>query len=307
MTGFTIAHFTDAHLPLHGRFRAAELCGKRTLSALNWARKRRQLHRREVADALRADILACRPGHVVMTGDVVNFGLEREFTAAAAWLGGCGPDGEVSFVPGNHEALTRGAEAAGAAAFRAFTSSDDDVDDPEAWPWMRVRGPVALIGVSTAIPTPPLFAQGEAGPAQVAALRRRLRAARERGLCRIVLIHHPPTEMSRPRKALRDRKAVAAVIAEEGAELILHGHNHRNQLSWIEGAAARIPVLGAPSASGPAGRGAEPAEWRLLNVASEGDGYRIGVLRRTLTAAGEFEIRGRFSLPPLAEPAPTAA
>lgn len=305
MTGFTIAHFTDAHLPLHGRFRASELCGKRALSALNWARRRRLLHLREVADALRADILAHRPDHVAMTGDAVNFGLEREFTAAAAWLGGFGPGGEVSFVPGNHEALVAGAEAACAAAFATFTASDAADDRSGDWPWMRVRGRVALVGVSTAIPTPPLFAQGEAGAAQIAALRRRLSVAR--GLCRIVLIHHPPTDMSRPRKALRDRVAVAAAIAEEGAELVLHGHNHRNQLSWIDGVGARIPVLGAPSASGPAGRGVEPAEWRLLGIAPESGGYRIAILRRALAAGGQFEDRGRFSLPPAVERAPAAA
>src|SRR5690606_17621384 len=101
---------------------------------------------------LRADILASRPDHVAMTGDVVNFGLGREFTAAAAWLGGFGHDGSVSFVPGNHEALVRGAEAACAAAFKAFTASDDVADGAPGWPWMRVRGPVALIGLSTAIP-----------------------------------------------------------------------------------------------------------------------------------------------------------
>ena len=47
----TFAHLTDAHLPLHGAFRARELAGKRAFSALNWKRKRHRAHLRRVVDA----------------------------------------------------------------------------------------------------------------------------------------------------------------------------------------------------------------------------------------------------------------
>ncbi|MEX2519539.1 MAG: metallophosphoesterase [Paracoccaceae bacterium] len=293
MTSYTIAHFSDAHLPLLGGFHAAELCGKRALSALNWARSRRRRHRRAVADALRADILTFRPDHVAMTGDVVNFGLEREFAAAADWLGSFGAADDLSFVPGNHEALIGGAAAARDTAFAAFIAGDEPIAANASYPWLRRRGPVALIGVSTAVATPPGFAQGEVGAAQIAALRRHLRAAR--GLCRIVLIHHPPTALSRPRKALRDRAALVGALAEEGAELALHGHNHKSELSWIDGDAGRIPVLGVPSASTPAGIGPEAAEWRLLTVTETPGGHDVGILRRALTLGG-FTDRGRFRL-----------
>ncbi|QIE56907.1 metallophosphoesterase [Pikeienuella piscinae] len=291
MTGFTIAHLTDAHLPLHGGFSARELLGKRALSALNWARSRRALHLRTIADRLRADVMAHRPDHVAMTGDAVNFGLPREFGGAAEWLAGFGPGEQVSFVPGNHEALVAGVETERDARFAPFIASDRGA----GWPWVRRRGPVALIGVSTAIATPLLYAKGAAGLAQIDGLRAHLSATR--GLCRIVLIHHPPTAMSKPRKALRDRKAVAAAIAEAGADLVLHGHNHKSQLSWIDAGAIRIPVLGAPSASTPPGTGHEPAEWRLITISAEGRGHRIEILRRAVTATGEFADRGRFSLP----------
>ncbi|MFV0473311.1 MAG: metallophosphoesterase family protein [Pikeienuella sp.] len=299
MTGYSIAHLTDAHLPLHGGFHARELCGKRALSAANWLRRRRRLHLREIADRLRADVLAHAPDHVAMTGDAVNFGLAREFPLAAEWLGGFGPADRVSFTPGNHEALTGGWRRPCEAAFGPFITGDDGA---AGWPWLRRRGPVALIGLSSAIPTPPFFAQGEVGPAQVERLRAHLAATR--GACRIVLIHHPPTEMSKPRKALRDRAATAAAIAAEGAELVLHGHNHRNEMSWIDGRDGRVPVLGAPSASCPAGTGHAPAEWRLLTIREEGEGWRVEILRRALGDDGAFVDRGRFSLP--AQPAPAA-
>lgn len=290
MPGCTIAHFTDAHLPLHGSFAPLELLGKRGLSALNWARRRSRLHLRAVAEVLREDILAHRPDHVAMTGDAVNFGLPREFAAAAAWLSSFGRPETLSFVPGNHEAIAPGTEAAREAAYAPFTRGEQ----PEgAWPMLRRFGPVALFGVSTAISTPPFLAQGEAGAEQIRALRGALDAAG--GLCRIVLIHHPPTNLASPRKALRDRAALSAVLAEAGAALVLHGHDHRNELSWIDGAAGRIPVLGCPSASTPPGRGAAPAEWRLICIEETGAGWQLDILRRALGPTG-FADRGRFTL-----------
>lgn len=290
---FTLAHLTDAHLPSHGEFALRELGPKRALSALNWARARRRQHLRAVADALRDDVLAHAPDHVAMTGDITNFGLPREFAAGADWLSGFGSPGDVSFTPGNHDAMVAGVEAERRAAFAPFTAGDDGALD---WPWLRRRGPVALIGVSTAIPTPPGFARGEAGPAQIERLRAHLAATR--GAARIVLIHHPPTDLSPPRKHLTDRAAIRRALTEEGAELVLHGHNHLSQLSSIDG---RIPVLGAPAASTPAGSSRPPAEWRLITVTGAEGGFAFDILRRTVGRAATsgrrlFADRGRFRL-----------
>ncbi len=286
----TIAHLSDAHLPNHGRFHLHELAGKRALSALNWLRKRQYSHRRDIADALRADVVAHGPDHVAMTGDVVNFGLAREFEAGAAWLDGFGP--EVSFVPGNHEAIHAGAEAQLAAAFARFTTGDDGVAG--RWPWVKRRGLVTLIGVTTSIATAPFLAQGEAGTEQIDALRTVL--AETEGTLRVILIHHPPTDITIPRKHLRDRAALAAVIGAAGGAIVLHGHNHKNQLSWIDGPKGRVPVLGTPSASVPVGDSFQPAEWRLLTISESGAGWSVDLVRRSVDLAGEFQDRGRFGL-----------
>lgn len=298
---FTLAHLTDAHLSTHGRFAPGEVRGKRGMSALNWLRARRREHRREVADVLRADVGAHAPDHVAMTGDITNFGLPREFAAGAAWLSGFGAPRDVSFTPGNHDAMVAGVEAKSVAAFAPFTSSDDggsDDEGAEGWPWLRRRGPAALIGVTTAITTPAGFAQGEVGAAQ----RERLGAllTETRGAARIVLMHHTPTSLSPLRKALRDRAAVSGVLAEAGAELVLHGHNHLGQLSWIEGRAGqipvRIPVLGAPSASTPFGRGRAPAEWRMISISELDDAFAFDVRRRVIARDGAFADQGSFRL-----------
>lgn len=283
---FTFAHLTDAHLPTHGRFRPSELLGKRALSALNWTLHRRKRHIRAVADALRDDVLKLAPDHVAMTGDVVNFGLQREFHIGAEWLRTFGDAEETSWVPGNHESLHPGVEAEMMQTFAPFRGG-------EAWPWLRRRAMVSFIGVTTSIATPPGYAQGEAGKAQIAGLRDLLAA--EKGRFRVIMIHHPPTDMSKPSKSLRDREAVCAAISESGAELVLHGHNHKNEMSWITDVMGdRIPVLGAPSASAPFGHGV-PAEWRLMTVEQGENAFRLHVRRRAINASGQFEDVGRFA------------
>ena len=278
---FTLAHLTDAHLPFHRGFRPAELLSKRGFSALNWIRKRRALHDPAVAAKLVQDIAHAAPDHIAMTGDAVNFGLPREYAAAAGWLASIGPAERVSFVPGNHEALTPGFEPGLTDAYGPFMTGDDG---EVGAPYLRRRGPMALIGVSSAIATPPFRATGRVGPAAIAKLKALL--AEARGAIRVVLIHHPPAGPCKPRRRLLDAPAVAAAIGEAGAELVLHGHNHRSQFGWIDGAAGRIPVLGAPSASiGPGGR-EDPAEWRRISLIDRGDHAQIDVERRRLGETG---------------------
>lgn len=289
----TLAHITDLHLPLHGRFRPGELLGKRAFSALNWVRKRRRTHLVEIAEALADDIAAHRPDHIAVTGDTVNFGLPREFEAGAAWMDRFGAPEDVSFVPGNHEAIMRGAEAKRDCAFARFTTGDDG---RTGYPWLRKRGDVALIGVSTSVTTPPFYAQGRVGEAQLAALKDALAATE--GMCRVILIHHPPSGPSKPRKRLLDAEAFREVVAMSGAEMVLHGHNHKALLSWIDTSQGRIPVVGAPSASIGRGWRDHPAEWRLFDIEKGAAGFEITMRRRRITQANEVEDYGVFRLSP---------
>ena len=280
----TLAHLTDAHLKLHKRLRARDLMGKRLFSAMNWRRHRRRVHLPVAAQAITEDIAAHTPDHIAMTGDAVNFGLPEEFLGAAAWLRELGSPDDVSFVPGNHEAIHRGVGAEMMAALGQFSTGDDGV---AGYPFLRVRGDVAIIGVSTCITTRLGKAQGELGAAQLTRLKQVLRASR--GLCRVVLIHHPPAGPCPPRKHLRDRVAFARVIAAEGAELILHGHNHLAQEYHLPGPDGPVPVLGAPSASNGHGVGDDPAEWRLFTISRRDDSFEIAMRRRRITASGQME------------------
>src|SRR6202011_2151225 len=152
MAAFTLAHLSDPHLPPLPAARLRDLAGKRALGYLNWTRNRHKYHRREVLDALVADMQAQRPDHIAVTGDLVNLALEAEFAPAQAWLEGVGAPQHVTVIPGNHDAYVRATQHRFAGAFGDYLRGDAGTEG-EAFPFLRRRGPLALIGVSSAVPT----------------------------------------------------------------------------------------------------------------------------------------------------------
>jgi 3',5'-cyclic AMP phosphodiesterase CpdA len=173
-------------------------------------------------------------------------------------------------------------------------------EDAEAWPFVRVIGGVALVGVNSAVPTPPLMAWGLVGRAQLARLEPVLKRLGAAGLFRLVLIHHPPLRgQADPVRALRDAGDLETVLARAGAELVIHGHNHRNMLAWLPtatgamGQPGRIAVVGAPSASLGRQHGREPlARYNLYRIGRAPDDnpeaapapWRIEMVGRGLAA-----------------------
>lgn len=166
-----------------------------------------------------------------------------------------------------------------------------------AFPFVRRRGPVAFVLLSTAEPSLPLLATGRLGELQLEAIGRILAELGQQDVCRVVALHHPPEDHpTRPRKALRDRAALRAVIARHGAELVLHGHQHHSHFGLIDGPRGKVPVLGVPSASmvcnPPKG---DEARWNLFEVRREGTGWTLSLHVRRLSARG-FETFGRWWL-----------
>jgi 3',5'-cyclic AMP phosphodiesterase CpdA len=250
---FRLAHLTDLHVPPATAFRARSMMSRRFLGWISWTRRRHRIHRREVLDALAADVAALKPDHVAVTGDLVNLALPMEFEQGARFLGELGTPTDVTFVPGNHDAYVPPRWRGSWDHVGAFMRGDDSVDLPaDRWatfPFVRRRGPLALIGVSTAVSNPPTLATGKIGREQLARLRHTLRELR--GTCfRVVLLHHPPgSGMAGWRRRLVDAFAFRAVLRDAGAELVLSGHQHRFQFAQINGPDGPIPLLGGPSAS----------------------------------------------------------
>jgi 3',5'-cyclic AMP phosphodiesterase CpdA len=272
---FLLAHLSDPHLGPMPPPRGFDLIGKRAIGYMNWRRTRQAIHRREVLARIVADIHAQKPDHIAITGDLVNIALPAEFIEAASWLKTVGTPHDVSLVPGNHDAYDISTRHHFAKAWADYLRGDDGSILP-AFPYVRRRGPLALIGLSTAVPTAPFMATGHLGRKQREALERILPQLKEESLCRVLLIHHPlHVAPGRWSARLRDADDLLDVLKRHGVELVLHGHDHRHATVWFDGPSGKIPAIGVPSSSAASGGHHHSAAYNLFAIARENDGWRI--------------------------------
>jgi 3',5'-cyclic AMP phosphodiesterase CpdA len=282
---FALAHLSDPHLGPIPTPRLRELINKRGLGIINWYRKRHRHHHADVLAAIIADMKAQSPDHIAVTGDLVNVSLDVEFANAARWLDTLGTPKDVTLVPGNHDAYIRRASGWAAQHWGEFMRGDDGA----AFPFVRKRGPIALIGLTTSLPTGPFMATGRVGGEQLARLAEILITLAREPLFRVVLIHHPPIPNRRHyMKRLIDGAMFRALLAEHGAELVLHGHNHDQQLMWLDGPKGRrIPAVGVPSASAIVSTHDDPAAYNLYRVGGEPGAWQCEMTVRGFTFGRE--------------------
>ena len=284
MAAFTLAHLSDPHLPPLPVPRLAELAGKRALGYLNWTRNRHKVHRRDVLDALVSDMQAQGPDHIAVTGDLVNLALDAEFAPARAWLESLGGAARVTAIPGNHDTYVRATRHRFAEAWSSFLEGDERRNGGSRFPALRRRGPLALISLSSAVPTPPLMATGTLGSAQLDALDRLLAGLSGAESFRVLLVHHPLRSDSRF-KRLTDSADLLNCLKRHGVELVLHGHDHVHSTIWIDGPTGRIPVVGVPSASAVAHGHYPDAAYNLFAIHREGGAWRCELTVRSVNEA----------------------
>lgn len=273
---FILAHMSDLHMA--SRPTLAELGGKRGLGFINWHRKRKHIHRPDVLDAMTRDVKTLGADHIAVTGDLVNFSLADEYDRARAWLDALGDAHDVTVIPGNHDVYVPGVVQSPGAYWADYMRGDNGM---AGFPFVRRRGDVALIALSTGVPSGPFMATGRLGTRQLSHLAEALDETR--GLFRVVLIHHPP--MSPPKRHLRrltDAEQFRRVLADHGAELLLHGHDHRRSVHWLEGSnGTKIPAIGAPSASASAPHGSEDAAgYNVFRIEPKKSTWRLEMIAR---------------------------
>ena len=284
MAAFTLAHLSDPHLPPLPAARLRDLAGKRALGYLNWTRNRHKVHRREVLDALVSDMQAQAPDHIAVTGDLVNLALEAEFAPSRAWLESVGAPDRVTVIPGNHDAYVRVTQHRFAQAWGHYLAGDDAPDGGGMFPSLRRRGPLALISLSSAVPTPPLMATGRLGRSQLQRLERMLAKLSAEQAFRVLLVHHPLRSNSRI-KRLTDSSELLALLRQHGVELILHGHDHVHSTVWVDGPRGKIPVVGVPSASALAHGRYPAAAYNLFSIERAGVAWRVEQTVRSVDEA----------------------
>ena len=287
---FVLAHLSDPHFGPGFALPWQNLMNKRLLGAINWRTRRARLHADRAYECLAADLLVHRPDHIAVTGDVVNLGSSPEFSAVRPRLEALGSADRVSLVPGNHDLYVQGSTLAMRAELGAFLRGDEP--SIETFPSLRRRGIIAIIGVNSALPTGPLMATGRVDAPQMARLDALLEALGRAGAFRIVLIHHPPYRGgARLARRLTNAQAFEHLIARHGAELILHGHNHRFSRHELATPNGICPVIGVGSASAMPGTAEHCAEYHLIRLDPAAAGARIQLERRRFEPATSRMVR----------------
>lgn len=295
---FRLAHLSDIHLgpmPELPDIGYRHLVSKRVIGYVNWQRNRRRFLHDGVIGTIVGDMMASNPDHIAVTGDLVNIALDQEIELARLWLETLGDPRNVSVVPGNHDAYVPGALDRACRSWSPWMGADVEGSvDRHGFPYLRVRGPLALIGATSARATAPFMANGFFRAGQAHRLAAMLDTAGKRGLFRVVLIHHPPV-----RNAVAQHKRLFGIglfqqtIRRHGAELVLHGHSHVPSLYSIEGkGGAKVPVVGVAAAGQAAGEARPAAQFNLIDIEGEPGRWSVRLTRRGLTgpAAPPVEI-----------------
>jgi 3',5'-cyclic AMP phosphodiesterase CpdA len=291
---FALAHLSDVHLgpmPLAELFPHFRL--KRLVGAASWHFRRKHLHSTAVSTAAMASIKSANPDHIACTGDLLNIAVWPDFPRARRWLEALGEPAELSFVPGNHDAYVPVPWEKGLGLLAPWMTGDVERPNAPAFPFLRLRRNIALIGLNTACPQKLHLAAGTLGGQQLMDLSHLLDTLRQQGFFRIVLIHHPPLPgLAKPRKALTDAAQLQEVLKNGGCELVLHGHNHKSMENWIETKSGPAPVIGVAAASGTGHNHHEPAGWNLFRIRRHQGRWQNELTRHGWdSAAAEFRAQ----------------
>jgi 3',5'-cyclic AMP phosphodiesterase CpdA len=282
-----VAHFSDVHALSLAGVRPWAFFNKRAAGYANLRLHRGVKHPVALFRAIVDDINAQSLDHVIVTGDLTNLSLLPEFHLARQILDGIGlGPGAVTVVPGNHDVYTLSATREKLFCRVLAPYATSDAASTVEFPLVRVRGEVAIIGLSTARPSPPPFADGWLGRGQLARLEQKLRALD--GKFRIVALHHPPQQNRHSfLRGLRDRGALQRVLARVGAELVLHGHEHRDVRTELVGPGRSIPVIGVGSGTYDDARRERRARYNVYTI----EQGRITAIETRIHDA----TRGRFT------------
>ncbi len=275
-----VAHLSDTHVLSPVGVEVTQLLfDKRVTGYANLLLRRGRVYRREHLLAVLDAVVKARPDHLVVTGDVANLSLEHEFAEACALLRRMAPV-ELSVIPGNHDVYTPATFHARRFAhhfgmYQATDLPELAVELPAGhFPFVKVRGPAAIIGLSSAVPRPPFVASGRVGRPQLDALARVLSHPEVERRTAVVLVHHPPVDRRSRLQVLRDgltdADALRQALLALPRGLVLHGHLHERRWRKLRTAAGHLDVIGAGAAAVDHPDRARRAGFNLYEIGADG-------------------------------------
>jgi 3',5'-cyclic AMP phosphodiesterase CpdA len=278
-----IAHLSDLHLLALEGVSPARFLNKRITGWANLRLRRKHIHRSSYVRAIAREIKNAGVDHVAITGDLTNLALEPEFALARAVIEeelGLDP-AHVSVVPGNHDLYTRGALVS--QRFTKFFGDYIKSDLPHLaadvglgrFPYVKLRGPAAVIGLTSAVPRLPFVAAGKLGKAQLEGLTRVLAHPEVKKRTPVLLLHHPmhnpASRMKTMLEGLDDAAVLWTSIRHVARGLVLHGHLHRRVQRSIPTDTGRVLSVGATSASLHHEHAERMAGFNLYTIENDGE------------------------------------
>lgn len=273
-----LVHLTDPHLSSLQGVGYSELLGKRLSGYLSWRKNRSKHFLPAVLERLVAAVRAENPDQILLTGDLVQIGLESEIRQAADWLKSLAAPEKVMLVPGNHDVYAGGSAATVSRLWQDYllqtAAPAEGGNLTDRYPVVRRLGKVDLIGLSTACVTPVFMATGSLGRDQLDRLEVLLQKFAAEGRMVVLLIHHPPLPgLSSRRKALTDDGALEGVLTRYPPAMVFYGHMHRNQ--DLQLGDTRVYCTAAASS-------VSDASYRVIDIAERDDGWSFRMRLKTL-------------------------
>ncbi len=296
-----LVHLSDPHLSSLEGVRWRELLNKRLLGYLSWRLRRRHAHRPEILARLQEELRRLGAEQLIISGDLTHIGTEDECRQALTWLRRLGEPEDTMLVPGNHDRYAPANWQRTLGLWQKYMTGEQDAADSPLFPALRRLGAVALIGLSSAVPTLPFLASGRLGRAQLEALDRLLDGLRKEALFRVLVLHHGPVAgTTSRRRGLDDAKELREILHHRGAELVLHGHGHHFFHGQIEGKIdcqdRTIPVFGVPSASASSDKPERRAGYNVYEIENAADHWHLAACSRVLNKAKDrFEVKKEYA------------
>ena len=276
---FRLAHLSDPHIPHAAPPRAREFVSKRVIGQVNWTRSRRGIHRRDILDAIVADLKQQMPDHIAVTGDLTNLASAAELSGALRWLQDLGGPDAVTVIPGNHDAYVPSALKRATRLWGEYMGGAAS----QPYPFLRLFGPIALVGCSSAVASAPFMATGRLGAAQRERLAAMLSSLAGDDIFKVVLIHHPPVAGATPHhKRLTDLHAAGPVLNRAMPGMVLHGHEHTATVAAL----GDLPVIGVPSASARAHGRKPAAAYAIYAIEQDAGAWKVTMTSRGLGGDG---------------------
>ncbi len=272
---FRLAHLSDPHLAYTHNVYLHQIMNKRILGYIRWKLGRQSRQDSTIADLMVKDIKDLRADHTVITGDITHLGLPREFIHVKKWLRRLNSCSRISIVPGNHDIYVKEPWSRSFENWTEFfhpapqTGKKPHRSLTDVFPTLEITGSIALIGLSSAVPTAPHLATGYIGTEQLSRLEAILKQLQGQRIFRIIFLHHPPVPgIVGQRKCLTDAPDLRDIIAQYGCEMVLHGHAHRCVLSSVKTPGGIAPVFGSPSATSTGDSLEKRAGWFLHEIST---------------------------------------